>query len=362
MEEKSTRPDKAETVDIIDDIMDYMDVDEDDEPSDAARPQSPQDHPVLGAGKNEKGADMEPGRERETGKFGMNRRTVMIVAAVCAVVLCAAGAVGYKTWSDHETTLAAQECQDAAASADKAKGAYAKLVDGDAATASKTTASQVQDPKTVDALAEELRATSPKTVSCEAGSKTDYEALTTSITKNRTWYESHTKSLRSAVGKVSESKLAKTIADAESLYSSSDGRVQDTATRDALRKAIDAKDETAIGKAVAQVNDSIAAKTKADEEEAQRKAEEEAAQAQAAAEAAAAQAAQQSYSYSQDYQDYSQNYSYSGGSASSGSSESSTSSGTSSGSSGGSSSGPVSGGHGDPGACSLEDCSIPIQH
>lgn len=359
MDEKSTTPDKVDTVDNIDDIMDYMDVDG--EPTHADGPQSPPDQPVLGTGKNEKGTNME--QEQGTGKSGPDRRTVMIVAAVCAAALAVAGAVGYKAWTNHETALAAQDCQSAASAAGKAKSAYEKLMDGDAATASKTTAGQVQDSKTVDALAKALQESEPKTTVCKADdSKTGYTAASETLAKNKTWYESHTKDLQTAVGKVSESKLAKTIADAEDLYSSSDGRVQDTATRDALRKAIDAKDETAIGKAVTQVNDSIAAKTQADEEEARRKAEEEAAQAQAQAEAEAAAAAQaqQSYSYSQDYQYYSQDNSYSGGSTQSGSSSSapSTSTGASSSSGSSSSSGPISGGHG---VGSANDCDAACQ-
>lgn len=344
MDEKSTTPDETGNAD---DIMDYMDVDG--EPTHADGPQSPPDQPVLGTGKNEKGTNMEQEQEQEqgTGKSGPDRRTVMIVAAVCAAALAVAGAVGYKAWTNHETALAAQDCQSAASAAGKAKSAYEKLMDGDATTSSKITAKQVEDTTTVDTLAKALQESEPKTTVCKADdSKMGYAAASETLAKNKTWYESHTKDLQTAVGKVSESKLAKTIADAEDLYSSSDGRVQDPSTRDALRKAIDTKDETAIGKAVTQVNDSIVAKTQADEEEARRKAEEEAAQAQAEAAAAAT---QQSYSYSQDYQDYdyqdySQNYAYSGGSTSSDSS--STSSGTSSSSGSSSSSGPISGGHG----------------
>lgn len=339
MDEKSTTPDETG---IADDIMDYMDVDDD--PPCADGPQSPTDHPVLGAGENKEGKNMEQEREHETGESGPGRRTVAVVAAVCAAVLAVGGIVGYKAWTDHETTLASQECQDASVAADKARTSYAQLVDGDAADMAKTTSGQVRDSKTVDALAKALQESEPKTASCKADdSKSGYAAASETLAKNKTWYESHTKSLKSAVGRVSDSKLAKTIADAESLYSSSDGRVQDTSTRDALRKAIDAKDETAIGKATAQVNDSIAAKTQADAEEAARKqAEEEAAQAQAQAEAAAAAQTQQSYSYSQDYQYYSQDNSYSGGSTQSDSSGTGTSS--SSDSSG--TSGPISGGHG----------------
>lgn len=87
------------------------------------------------------------------------------------------------------------------------------------------------------------------------------------------------------------------------------------------------------------------------------KAEQEAA-AQAAA--AAAQSQRQAQSYTPSYTNT--------GTSSGRSYTNVGSAGASSGSTGGSSSGgsgwsgPTSGGHGDPGACSLEDCSIPIQH
>lgn len=345
MDEKSSEPYEAET----DGIMDYMDVDDD--PPCADGPQSPTDHPVLGAGENKEGRNMEQEREHETGESGPGRRTVAVVASVCAAVLAVGGIVGYKAWTDHETTLAARECQDASVAADKARASYAQLVDGDAADMAKTTSGQVQDSKTVDALAKALQESEPKTASCKADdSKSGYAAASETLSKAKAWYESHTKSLESAVGRVSESKLAKTIADAEALYSSSDGRVQDASTRDALRKAIDAKDETAIGKATAQVNDSIAAKTQSDEEEAARKQAEEEAAAQAAAEAAAAQT--QQYSYSQDY-------SYGGGSSYQSDAPSySSGTGTSSSSGSSGSSGPISGGHG---VGSANDCDAACQ-
>lgn len=107
---------------------------------------------------------------------------------------------------------------------------------------------------------------------------------------------------------VNDSKLEKTVSDAERLLKNSDGKVADAATRDELSKAVKARDADKIAAASKKVNDSVTAKTKADEE-AQRKAEEEAA-AQAAAQA------QTQQSYSAPQQSYTP--SYSGGSTSSG--------------------------------------------
>ncbi|WP_428885513.1 hypothetical protein AB4921_04770 [Bifidobacterium dentium] len=260
-----------------------------------------------------------------------SRRTVAVVAVVCAAALAVAGAVGYKMWSDHETAMAAKDCRNASEAYRKAADSYNGLVDGDAATASRITAKQVKDTATVDGLAEALKAAEPKVVACTADTKAGYETKAASIAKHTAWYRNHRKSLKAAVGRVNASKLDKAVDDASQLYKDSDGEVADAKTREELKRAIAAKDETRIAKAVKAVDDSVEAKRKADEEAARKKAEEEA-EAQAAAEAAAAQAQQSysggSYSNTGGSQSY---FSNTGGSASSGSAGSSNSGGSSSG-------------------------------
>ena len=126
------------------------------------------------------------------------------------------------------------------------------------------------------------------------------------------------KALESAVKAVESSKLDKTVADADGLYKATEGNVQDEKTREALKQAIAKRDAGAIAKAVKSVNDSKAAKEKADAE-AKAKAEQEAAEQEAAAQAAAEAAAAQSQtqqSYSAPRQSYTP--SYSGGSTSGG--------------------------------------------
>ena len=220
----------------------------------------------------------------------------------------------------------------------QAADSYSGLVDGDAATASQITVKQVADAKTVDALAEALKANEPDVVACVADSKADYESKNSLIEKNTGWYGKHEKSLEEAVKAVNDSKLEKTVSDAERLLKDSDGKVADAATRDELSKAVKARDADKIAAASKKVNDSVTARTKADEE-AQRKAEEE----------AAAQA-QTQQSYSAPQQSYTP--SYSGGSTSSG---------------GGSSSVPdfvpSSGGYGVGSANDCDAaCRAPIQH
>lgn len=203
------------------------------------------------------GTGLEPQSEpdapigSETKKAGLNRRTVAVVAVVCAAALAVAGGVGCKAWSDHETAVAARDCRSASEAYRKAVNSYNGLVDGDAATASRITAKQVKDTTTVDGLAEALRASEPKVVACTADTKAGYETKAASITKHTAWYRNHRKSLKAAVGKVNASKLDKAIDDAETLYRDSDGKVADAKTRDELKRAIAAKDETRIAKAAA---------------------------------------------------------------------------------------------------------------
>lgn len=270
---------------------------------------------------------------------------VIAVASVAAVaVLAGGGWFVWKTYANHELAEARQACVEASESYRKAADSYSGLVDGDAATASQITVKQVADAKTVDALAEALKANEPDVVACVADSKADYESKNSLIEKNTGWYGKHEKSLEEAVKAVNDSKLEKTVSDAERLLKDSDGKVADAATRDELSKAVKARDADKIAAASKKVNDSVTAKTKADEE-AQRKAEEEAA-AQAAAQA------QTQQSYSAPQQSYTP--SYSGG--------------TSGSTSGGSSSSapdfvPSSGGYGVGSANDCDAaCRAPIQH
>lgn len=272
------------------------------------------------------------------------KKTVIAVASVAVVaVLAGGGYFGWKAYTGYQLADARQACVEASESYRKAVNGYSTLVDGDAATASQITVKQVADAKTVDALAAALKATEPKTVACVADDRAGYESKTGLIAKNAGWYGKHAKSLKNAVKAVNDSKLAKTVSDAERLLNDSDGKVQDAKTRDELSKAVKAKDAGLIATASKKVNDSMAAKTKADAE-AKAKAEQEA-QAQAAAEAAAqAQAqAQAQRAYSVPQQSYTPAYtapqqsytpSYSGGSSSGATS------------SGGSGRVPISGGHG----------------
>lgn len=258
-----------------------------------------------------------------------NRRPVVIgVAAVAAVALVAGGVCGYRAYENHRVSMAREACQSAVTDLNKAVKSYKALLGADATTAAlKTDATSVKDAKTLDALKQAAGVETPGMVKCDASDKTGLDAATAKADKTAKGVNADAKALESAVKAVESSKLDKTVADADGLYKATEGNVQDEKTREALKQAIAKRDAGAIAKAVKSVNDSKAAKEKADAE-AKAKAEQEA-QAQAAAEAAQSQT-QQSYSaprqsYTPSYSAPRQSYtpSYSGGSTSGGGSGSS---------------------------------------
>lgn len=256
-----------------------------------------------------------------------NRRPVVIgVAAVAAAALVAGGVCGYRAYENHRVSMARQACQSAVTDLNKAVKSYKALLGADATTAAlKTDATSVKDAKTLDTLKQAAEVETPGMVKCDASDKTGLDEATAKADKTTKGVKAAAKALESAVKAVESSKLDKTVADADGLYKATEGNVQDEKTREALKQAIAKRDAGAIAKAVKSVNDSKAAKEKADAE-AKAKAEQE-----AAAQAAAAQAqTQQSYSaprqsYTPSYSAPQQSYtpSYSGGSTSGGGSGSS---------------------------------------
>ena len=251
-----------------------------------------------------------------------NRRPVVIgVAAVAAVALVAGGVCGYRAYENHRVSMAREACQSAVTDLGKTVKSYKALLGADATTAAlKTDATSVKDAKTLDALRKAAGVETPAMVKCDASDKIGLDEATAKAGKAAKGVKAAAKALESAVKAVESSKLDKTVADADGLYKATEGNVQDEKTREALKQAIAKRDAGAIAKAVKSVNDSKAAKEKADAE-AKAKAEQEA-QAQAQT--------QQSYStpqqsYAPSYTAPQQSYtpSYSGGSTSGGGSGSS---------------------------------------
>lgn len=251
-----------------------------------------------------------------------NRRPVVIgVAAVAAVALVAGGVCGYRAYENHQVSVARQACQSAVTDLGKTVKLYKALLGADGTTAAlKTDATSVKDAKTLDALKQAAGAETPAMVKCDASDKIGLDAAAAKADKTAKGVKAAAKALESAVKAVESSKLDKTVADADGLYKATEGNVQDEKTREALKQAIAKRDAGAIAKAVKSVNDSKAAKEKAD------------AEAKAKAEQAAAAQTQPQQSYSAPRQSYTPSYtapqqsytpSYSGGSTSGGGSGSS---------------------------------------
>ena len=245
----------------------------------------------------------------------------LVVIGVVAVALVAGGVCGYRAYENHRVSMAREACQSAVTDLNKAVKSYKALLGADATTAAlKTDATSVKDAKTLDALKQAAGVETPGMVKCDASDKTGLDEATVKADKATKGVNADAKALGSAVKAVESSKLDKTVADADGLYKATEGNVQDEKTREALKQAIAKRDAGAIAKAVKSVNDSKAAKEKADAE-AKAKAEQEAA-AQAQTQQSYS-APQQSYtpSYSAPQQSYTP--SYSGGSTSGGGSGSS---------------------------------------
>lgn len=237
-----------------------------------------------------------------------------LIAAVCAVILFAAGIIGWNAYSGAKLAEAKEACATAADTVRNNANEYNALLNGDAADAAAVKAEQVKDSKTVESLGKELEASAPEYEGCVAENAQGLDAATVKLNEQADWYETHEKSLSKAVRAVAESKAAKRLDDAKTnltakldeaskLLSDSDGKVADNATRDALSNAIDAANGLKDGNdpakidgarktledAINGVNASVQAKTDAD------------AQAAAAAAAAAQVQAQSTYSGGSSY-------------------------------------------------------------
>lgn len=242
-----------------------------------------------------------------------------LIAAVCAVILVAAGIIGWNAYSGAKLAEAKEACVTAADTVRNNANEYNALLNGDAADAAAVKAEQVKDSKTVESLGKELKAMAPEYEGCVAENAQGLDAAAVKLNEQADWYETHEKSLSKAVRAVAESKAAKRLDaaktnltakldEASKLLADSDGKVQDNATRETLTHAIDAanglkdgndpakidKARTTLEDAINGVNASVQAKTDAD--------------AQAAAAAAAAAQAQ-----AQAQSTYSGVSSYSGG-------------------------------------------------
>lgn len=242
-----------------------------------------------------------------------------LVAIVMAASLIAVSWMGLQI-KNRRAAAMRQEAHETAISACDSAEATRRTIQSDldrtTAKASRllkdTSRGQVADPKTLDALNRLLDAkTSTIKGSCAPDAVTsDVDRTTAALRRTTKELKNRLTDLKTAAKAVADSKLDKTVDDANALYKQTDGRVADDKTRETLLKAVKTRDADAIAKAVKEVNESKTAKEKADAE-AKAKAEQE-----AAAAAAAQQQAQASQSQSAPQR---QTPSYSQGSSGSGS-------------------------------------------
>ena len=265
--------------------------------------------------------EMERVMQNPVSEFRPERgaKSTKLAAIIIAVIVVALAGIGggYAYYTHQEATA----YHEAVAQAEAADKALSKAVDD--ATATEYKADRLKEPELLDKLndaigkARELRGIPEdqpgewlawRLASAKAANAADADEANAQV-----------KALDAALEAVKDSKLAKELDDAQAqlrqgidsasqTLKDTEGKVADNATRDTLTKAIDEASKT-IGKkdvsdpkaytdqkakldaAVKQVNDSKAAKEKADAEAA--------AAAQAAAEAAAAQAQAQAAAQAQ---------------------------------------------------------------
>lgn len=267
--------------------------------------------------------------ERTTSKGPARYKHRAVIIGLIVAVLLVIGLIWWGIASHHadRLTQARESCTQSSEALRVAQNKYNTLHDGKAAEAAKITDRQVEDAKTVAALAAAYKEEAPGLAACNVQGVDRLHEARERIDKNAAWYGTHTASLSKAVDAVNESHDAKTLKDAKEAlskqltaaqkkYKATDGKVQDNKTRKDLKTLIDKaskiKDGTdvkAMSSQAKQLKDlmgkvdaSVKAKTDADrkaaEEQAQREAEAAAAQAQAQANSQAQQsytAPQQSY-------------------------------------------------------------------
>ena len=236
------------------------------------------------------------------------RRNIAIASVIAAVVVLAGGAGGY-AYAASNVLKGADAAQANAQAVDKQLtvkiGDAQELLDG-------TEKEQVADAQTLTALSDAIDKAQAQTGVTDTGAnrwliwqEMDAQAAYDADSADASDAMSR---LDKAMDAVTGSMDAKTLADAKAAlqstvdnadktYTDSDGKVQDNATRDALKSALDAAkkvlsddgvtdakeytdQKTAVDNAGKTVNDSIAAKEKAD---AEAKAEAEAAAAASSA-------------------------------------------------------------------------------
>ena len=244
-----------------------------------------------------------------------------IIVLIAAVLL--AGVLVWWCVDAHQNNRLAEAksmCAESSEALRVAQNKYNTLHDGKAAEAAKITDRQVEDTKTVAALAAAYKEEALGLAACNVSGVDALREAKERIDKNTAWYDTHTADLSKAVDAVNQSHDAKTLKDAKDAlskqitaaqekYKATDGKVKDDKTRKGLKTLIDKATKTRDGKDIKAMNEqakqlntlmgkvdaSVKDKQEADKKAAEEKARKEAEAAQAAAQAQASAQAQQQY-------------------------------------------------------------------
>lgn len=209
-------------------------------------------------------------------------------AAGCAAVLVAAGFGGWVAWDRHETGVARAACDAAYTKTVKERARLDDYLKSDTLSAvSAVKADEVKDAKTVTALAsqaKDAKAAFTSTPKCDADSANGLRDAASRLAGLSGAYVKARGLVSKSATAVESSRTDKTVDEANALLKSSEGKVADEGTRDALAKAVKARDVQAIRAATVKVNDSMKAKADRDAQvQAEQAAQQAAVQAQASA-------------------------------------------------------------------------------
>lgn len=320
-----------------------------------------------------------------TNIIGMKKRKRIVLIVLSATLFAAlagtAGVAVYRHSASAQLAEAKSACAQAFEALRVAQNKYNTLHDGKAAEAAKITDRQVEDAKTVAALAAAYKEEAPDLAACNVQGVDQLREAKERIDKNTAWYDTHAADLSKAVDAVNASHDAKTLKDAKDAlskqitaaqekYKTTDGKVQDDKTRKDLKTLIDKASKIKDGTDVKAMNSqakqlntlmgkvdaSVKAKTDADRKAAEEQAQREAEAAAAAAQAQASSQAQQSYTAPQ--QSYTPTYTAPAApqyTAPQQTTPAAPAAPAAPSTGGGSGSGPVSGGHGMPGHGEIVD-------
>lgn len=260
--------------------------------------------------------------DAQVNKKGVSKKFIVATTGIVVAALVAAGGVGYGVYTNHEYK-GYQKDKAAVQTLDTSLTLQIKSAKD---VASKYTAKQLKDPKTLDILNKAIKNAEKFSLTNENAGQWvlwQIQSARKGIKSDTVEINSQIAALKNAMKAVTDSKTAKdldtakadlkgTLDSAGKTLADSDGKVADNATRDSLTKAIDEANNTLSKKgvtdpktytdakakldaAVKQVTDSKAAKEQADAD-ADAAAQAQAAQADADAAAQAAQQQAQFYS------------------------------------------------------------------